>query len=57
MPQIAFVTVLQFTGCLIMPFKGVFDIALHYDTGIPSKSTGISTFVRIDNTRSPALKA
>ena len=33
-----------------MPFKGVFDIALHYDTGI-------STFVRIDNTRSPALKA
>ena len=56
MPQIAFVTVLQFTGCIIMPFKGVFDIALHYDTGIPSKSTGISTFVRIDNTRSPALK-
>ena len=57
MPQIAFVTVLQFTGCIIMPLKGVFDIALHYDTGIPLKWTGISTFVRIDNTRSPALKA
>lgn len=55
MPKIAFVTVLEFTG--YMPFKGVFDIALHYDTGIHSKCTGISTFVRIDNTRSPALKA
>ena len=55
MPKIAFVTVLEFTGC--MPFKGVFDIALHCDTGIPWRCTGISTFVRIDNTRSPALKA